>query len=160
MAIGATKKTISRCALAIAGGMITCLPSACHQPAPAPTLTAPSAQPSTTTQTPSQGEHTRQAPAPTSAPAECETARWLYVERFTPGTTGGFVEGDFNAKRNRLTIKTDSVTRFTIDTRYIAINWDKLVVIQLDGLNSELKRRDDPVLHFVLDKYNRWVVDE
>ncbi len=72
----------------------------------------------------------------------------------------GFVEGDFSAKRNRLTIKTDSVTRFAIDTRYIAINWDKLVVIQIDGLNSELRRRDDPVLHFVLDKYNRWVVDE
>ena len=89
-----------------------------------------------------------------------QTGRWLYVERFEPGTTGGFVEGDFSAERNRLSIKTREITRFAVDTRYVDLDWNRLVVIRINGQNSELKRRDDPVLHFVLNRFNQWVVED
>lgn len=139
--------------LPLLGGLVVCLTTACHQPARTQTPAPPK------THAPRKVQVRPPPPLPAS-PSENRTKRWLYAEQFVAGTKDGFVEGDFSAQRNRLTIKTHAVTRFALDTRYIAVDWDKLVVIQINGHNSELKRRDDPVLHFVLDKYHQWVVEE
>lgn len=144
-----------RWSLPVVGGLVVCLTSMCHQPASTPTHAPPTQQAPSAAQ--SRPQPRREPPA---APPAIGTGRWLYAEQFAAGTIDGFVEGDFSAKRNRIAVKTHSVTRFAVDTRHIGIDWDKLVVIRINGHNSELKRRDDPVLHFVLDRYNQWVVEE
>ena len=66
--------------------------------------------------------------------------------------------GSFDPARNKLHIRTGDVERFTIDVSRIPINWQRLVVISIDGINSELRRRDHPVLRFARDSHGRWVV--
>jgi hypothetical protein len=47
-----------------------------------------------------------------------------------------------------------------VDTSQIPIQWRDPVVIGIDGRNSELRRREDPVLHFVRDDHGEWTVSE
>lgn len=89
-----------------------------------------------------------------------EPERWLFVTEARERKTAAWASGSFDKDRNKLSIRTDNVERFTVDTSRIPIDWQKLVVIRIDGKNSELRKRDDPVLTFALDEHNRWVVVE
>ncbi|MGD2110449.1 MAG: hypothetical protein PVI86_13800 [Phycisphaerae bacterium] len=94
-------------------------------------------------------------------PAEFHDAdRWLFVERARDGTEGAWATGSFNAERNRLIIRERDVDQFAIDTDRIPINWERLVVISINGRSSELRKRDYPVLHFARDEHGGWVVLE
>jgi hypothetical protein len=99
-------------------------------------------------------------PAPPTAELYEDEDRWLTVLEAKAGTEGGWATGSFDARRNRLTIRTRDVARFMVDTGRIPINWERLVVVSLDGRTSELRRRKDPVLHFVLNEQREWVVRE
>ena len=89
-----------------------------------------------------------------------ESDRWIFVEKARRGTSGAWVTGQFDPQRNRLAIRTHDVERFAVDTSRININWDRLVVLRLNGSNSELRHREHPVLHFALDDHGAWVVLE
>ncbi len=89
-----------------------------------------------------------------------DAERWLQVERVKGEAKGAWATGSFNPQRNRLDISTKNVERFAIDVERIPIDWHRLVVIRLDGTNSELRRRDQAVYHFSLDDHGRWVVLE
>ena len=76
------------------------------------------------------------------------------------GAPGAWATGSFDRKRNKLDIRTRDVQDFSIDVSRIPINWERLVVIGIDGANSELRKRDYSVLHFRLDDHGQWVVLE
>ena len=86
--------------------------------------------------------------------------RWLLVEKAREGAPGAWATGSFDPKRNKLDIRTRDVQEFSIDVSRIPINWERLVVIGIDGANSELRKRDYSVLHFRLDDHGQWVVRE
>ena len=89
-----------------------------------------------------------------------DPARWLWVEKGRDGADGAWATGSFDSKRNKLSIKARDVRRFTIDVARIPIDWERLVILSINGRNSELRRRNHTLLHFVLDEYGRWTVAE
>lgn len=86
--------------------------------------------------------------------------RWLVVTEVRGEAEGAWATGTFDAKRNKIDIQTQDVQAFTIDTGRIAIDWDRLVVLGINGRNSELRRRDHPILRFTRDRHGAWVVLE
>ena len=85
--------------------------------------------------------------------------RWLTVEKIKGDAPGAWATASFDAKRNKVAIRTRDVEQFAIDVSRIPVRWDRLVIIAIDGKNSELVRRDHSVLHFVNDKYGWHVVE-
>jgi hypothetical protein len=104
-------------------------------------------------------------PKPVSSPEEPlppvdDAERWLVVEKADSRAVGAWATGSFDPERNKLTIVTEHVRQFSIDTGRIPIDWDRLVVLRINGSNSELRKRDYPVLHIARDEHGRWVVLE
>lgn len=123
----------------------------------------PSAAPKTTS--------TQVSPTPRpqdSAPASPPVVRldrndsddWLFIEKVRPVTPDGWAKGTFNKKRNRITVETHGALGFAIDIERIPIDWERLVVIRIDGKNSELRKRNYSRYHFQRDEYGRWIVAE
>ncbi len=97
---------------------------------------------------------------PPTLPELDDPTRWLFVQKVVKDGDGGWATGAFDPKRNKITIETHAVESFLIDTSRVAINWKKLVILRINGRNSELKKRDRQVLHFALDRHGLWVVKE
>ena len=93
-------------------------------------------------------------------PREDGTDRWLRVETVAKDAEGGVATGSFDPVGNQIRIHTRDVKGFSLDTGRLAIDWDRLVVIRINGAGSELRKRDYDVLHFVRDKHGRWEVAE
>jgi len=98
--------------------------------------------------------------APISLRERDDPTKWLFVETVRDGARGGWATGDFNKERNKLIIRTKDVDQFSIDTSRVRINWERLVILGIDGRNSELRKRDFAVYHFQRDRHGRWVVIE
>jgi hypothetical protein len=84
--------------------------------------------------------------------------QWLFVEGIRDGVPGGWATGSFDPERNKLSIRTHDLRGFAVDVARIPIRWEKLVILSIDGRNSELRRRDFTLLHFRLDEHGQWVV--
>ena len=141
------------------GGMLVTVP-ACHRPTPpAPVEETPS---------PEKAPPLPEVTAPVDAAPQRITIdaavddpdRWLFVEKVRRGAPGAWATGSFNPDRNKLTIRTRDVQQFAIDTGRIPIDWERLVILGIDGHNSELRKRDYFFLHFARDRHGRWVVQE
>lgn len=91
---------------------------------------------------------------------EDERDRWLFVREIKGEAKGAWATGDFNRERNKIDIRTHDVSAFAIETSRMSINWNRPVVLGIDGTNSELKRRDESLILFEIDKYGAWVVRE
>jgi len=114
-------------------------------------------------------EQTKPA-VPEPAPAEdtpihipshhADQSRWLWVEEHRDAAPGAWATASFDRKRNKIIIQTEDVERFAIDVSKIAVDWERLVILRLDGTNSELRRRDHNILHFARDRHNQWTVLE
>ncbi len=92
-----------------------------------------------------------------TVPAESD---WLHVDAIRPKVDGGWATGDFFEQRNKIEIHTRGVKQFSIDLGKLKINWDRLVVIGIDGRNAELRKRDVDVIHIARDEHGKWVVWE
>ena len=100
-------------------------------------------------------------PPPVRLPDDADAEdRWLFVEKAKDGARGGWATGSFDQQKNKLDIHTRDVRQFVIDVSRIRIDWQRLVVLSIDGKNSELRRRDFSLLHFRLDDHGQWVVVE
>ena len=133
--------------------------SACTKPGPAPRVDRETAsQPAAPAEV--------QAPAPANSepikipPEAIDEDRWLYVLKVREGQPGAWATGSFDQERNKLEISTQGAAAFAIDVSRIPINWEKLVIIGIDGVNSELRKRDYDILQFALDAQKQWVVVE
>ncbi len=89
---------------------------------------------------------------------EEEAERWLFVETIRDGAPGGWATGSFDRARNKLDIQTRDVRQFALHLDRVPIDWNKLVVLSIDGKNSELRRRQTLRIHLQLDDHGQWVV--
>ncbi len=87
-----------------------------------------------------------------------DSEKWLTVEEIHGDAPGAWATGSFHAERNRMVIETEGVARFSVDMSRVPIRWERLVVIRIDGRNSELVKRDQVIYRFVLDEHGSWVV--
>ncbi len=85
---------------------------------------------------------------------------WLTVDEIRDDAPGAWATASFLAARNRIVIETERVARFSIDMPRVPVRWDKLVVIRIDGRNSELVKREQAIYRFALDEHGHWVVLE
>jgi hypothetical protein len=123
-------------------------------------------RPSPTTVDKPPGADTAQ-PAPVSPPAPFEVidgeedlTRWLFVQKTREGAKGGWTSGSFDRPRNKLEIQTQDVQQFALHLERVPIDWNKLVVLSIDGKNSELRRREHSRIHMRLDEHGKWTVVE
>ena len=134
--------------------------SACHEPAAAP----PSNNAPATVEPPAAPEISTPvaaAPERITIPAqEDDPDRWLFVQKVKDGERGAWATGTFNAKRNKIEIQTRGAQAFAIDTARIPIIWERLVIIGVDGVNSELRKRDYRIYQFKRGDLGQWVVVE
>ena len=106
------------------------------------------------------------APAPATSFESAEVvvfqseSEWLRAEQLGKDVDGGWVSGDFLPDRNKIDIHTRDVTQFSIDVGKLPIDWGRLVVVGIDGRNSELRQRDFDVYHIARDAKGKWVVLE
>ncbi len=89
-----------------------------------------------------------------------DSGRWLFVQKIADKAKGAWATGSFDADRNKLSIQTNDVEEFALDSGGIAINWKKLVVLSIDGKNSELRKRDHVILQFTRTPHGEWIVRE
>jgi hypothetical protein len=89
-----------------------------------------------------------------------DSNRWLAVLKVREGEDGAWATGSFSRARNKLDVHTRGAQEFAVDVSRIPINWERLVVIGIDGVNSELRKRDFSVYRFARDEHGRWVVVE
>jgi hypothetical protein len=128
----------------------------CHKSAPTP----PSEEPPAKAEAP-KSPPTLAPPPRIPLPDDPDTAdRWLFVEKAKGDAPGGWATGSFDREKNKLDVHTRDVRQFAIDVERIAIDWKRLVVLSIDGKNSELRKRDVSLLHFRLDDHGQWVVVE
>lgn len=110
---------------------------------------------------PSPPEKPRKIPIRVEIPVPLDDAsRWLFVQKAAEKAKGGWATGSFDPQRNKLRITTSDVEEFAVDAGRIKVDWQKLVVLSIDGRNSELRKRDVDVLHFVRSPHGEWSVRE
>jgi len=131
----------------------------------------PAAQPPAQVHQPPVAQPTEEPPPPNEQPtaheepiritiAAPDRTRWYRVEEYDVGAAPESFAASFDRSRNKIDVETHGVTQFTIDTSRIPIDWDRLVILGIDGRNSELRRRDFDLLRFHRDKYGQWVIEE
>ena len=86
--------------------------------------------------------------------------QWLFVETARDKMGGAWATGSFHVERNKIEIETHNVQKFTIDASRIPIQWQDVVILGIDGRNSELRQRDDSMLRFARNGSGQWVVME
>jgi len=128
----------------------------CHKSTPTPPSEEPPAKADAPKSPPTLAPPTR-IPLPDDPDA---ADRWLFVEKAKGDAPGGWATGAFDRGKNKLDVRTRDVRQFAIDVERVAIDWQRLVVIGIDGKNSELRKRDVSILHFRLDDHGQWVVVE
>lgn len=141
-------------------GFSLCLLSACHETGSQSTQGEPQDR---AEQVPSAENSTVTVAVPSRVALDViadRADRWLWVERIHGSAPGAWATGSFDPGRNKLSIRTKDVDRFAVDVGRVPINWDRLVIIGINGSNSELRRRDYTVLHFALDDHGQWAVVE
>jgi len=82
---------------------------------------------------------------------------WLLIEAIGEGAPGAWATGRFIPDR-RIEIETENVEQFSIDISRMAINWDRRVVLRINGRASELTRKRHPVVHLKQDATGAWNV--
>jgi hypothetical protein len=85
-------------------------------------------------------------------------AHWLAVEEIGPDSDGGWATGSFDSDRNKIDVTTDDVDRFSIDMTQVPVDWNRIVIIGIDGVNTELKKRNYNVYHFARNASGQWIV--
>lgn len=68
--------------------------------------------------------------------------------------------GTFDTSRNKLAFQLRNVSAFSIDLARIPVDWSRPVVLSLDGVPVELRRRDTQRLHFTRTSQGAWLIVE
>lgn len=132
-------------------------PATTKKPASPPVIAEPAAKP--------PPKRLASPPEPQAPPQRVmietpDRSRWYAVEQYEPAAEPASFEATFDRSRNKIDVQTHGVTQFVIDTSRIPIDWDRLVILGIDGRNSELRRREYDRLRFKRDEYGTWVVME
>jgi len=84
------------------------------------------------------------------------TDRWIHIEGLMEGGEGGWVTGRHVAEDNRLEISTEHVSQFAMNLARVPVNWDRRVVLKIDGHTSELTRKHYPLLRLKRSPTGGW----
>jgi len=126
---------------------------------PADNSRSPTTQPAADAQTqpapPADPNHVRVRIGSLSDPQD----GWLRIETLQPDAHGAWATGDF-IPDNRIIIETEHVEQFSLDLSQIRINWDRRVILRIDGFASELTPKRRPLLHLRRSPAGSWDVVE
>ena len=129
---------------------------AATKPAPAePGLPSP-----TPASTPDTSEESPRPPAPIELPlSEPSPLRegWLVIKEKADARQRAWVEGSIVGD-DKCVLDTSNIRRFRLDLARLRLNWEKRIVLRIDGFNSELTRKRWPVLHFLRTSSGAWIV--
>ncbi len=85
---------------------------------------------------------------------------WLRIEGIRDSAAGAWATGSFLKDKNKIVIETENVERFSINLSKLRLNWNRRVVLRIDGRSSELTRKRRPVLHLHRSPAGSWDVVE
>ena len=136
------------------------------EPATPAVSPAPAATPPTKTTEPAQpnGKENKPEKRPRSlkplvnlgSPLE---SGWVTILSRTESGDHGWIEGEIQAGE-KLTINTENTNRFRLDLTRLHLDWEKGIVLRLDGSNSELTRKRWPAMVFGRTPSGGWVVED
>ena len=138
-------------AVGVAGCRTQAPPASPAEPSP-PATTTPS-EPVVESQ-----PATASAPATATAPVGLDDQQkgWLRIEKLQPDVEGGWATGDFDEKRNRISLVTQNVVEFSVDRRELPIRWDRRVLLRINAQSMELARKDRPKIRFRQSPSGAW----
>jgi hypothetical protein len=85
---------------------------------------------------------------------------WLRIDALRPDAPGAWATGYFLEDPNKIVIETENVAEFSIDLPQLHVNWDRRVILRIDGHSSELIRKRRPILHLRRSPAGSWDVVE
>lgn len=85
---------------------------------------------------------------------------WLRIEAIHPDAPGAWATGAFIREKNKIVIETENVDEFSIRLPQLHVNWDRRVILRIDGHSSELKWKRRPILHLRRSPAGSWDVVE
>ena len=129
---------------------------AATKPAPAePGFASP-----TPSSTPDPSEEALRPPPPIDLPLlEPSPLRegWLVIEERADARQWAWVEGSIVGD-DKCVLDTSNIRRFQLDLSRLRLNWDRPIVLRIDGFNSQLTRKRWPVLDFLRTPSGAWIV--
>jgi hypothetical protein len=85
---------------------------------------------------------------------------WLRIESIRDSAMGAWGTGDFLAEQNKIVIDTENVDQFTINLSKLRLNWNRRVILRIDGHSSELTPKRRPILRLRRSPAGGWKVVE
>jgi hypothetical protein len=85
---------------------------------------------------------------------------WLRIDAIHPDAPGAWATGAFIREKNKIAIETENVDEFSIRLPQLHVNWDRRVILRIDGHSSELKWKRRPILHLRRSPAGSWDVVE
>jgi len=82
---------------------------------------------------------------------------WLRIEAIRSDAPGAWATGRF-VFDNKIIIETEDVEQFSIDLSQIRINWNRRVILRINGYSSELTKKRRPVVHLRRSPAGSWEV--
>lgn len=142
---------------------ILCTLSRCERPRTRPAT--PSAEQAVQAPPPRPNENAAQSssvdePVTIAMPDSELQDRWIHVLKVRENEAAGVATADFDREKNKITVTTKGVARFSLDTGREPIDWSRPVVLRIDGYNAILKKRENPVIEFEVTLTGEWVVQE
>jgi hypothetical protein len=85
---------------------------------------------------------------------------WLRIEAIRDSAVGAWATGWFIAEQNKIVIDTEDVDQFSINLSKLRLDWDRRVVLRIDGRSSELTPKRRPILRLRRSPAGSWDVVE
>ncbi|NOT02084.1 MAG: hypothetical protein HOP29_15840 [Phycisphaerales bacterium] len=82
--------------------------------------------------------------------------RWIRGERLIDGVKGGWVTGAVSPE-NRVVIETDGLEQVVLDLSRVPADWNRRVILRIDGHTSELTRAHFPTLRLRRSPTGGWL---
>ena len=80
---------------------------------------------------------------------------WLVIDDVSDQDRTTWVEGRVE-DGEKLVIDTENVERFQLDLSRVKLDWDKRIVLRIDGFNRELTRKNFPRLNYERTSTGGW----
>lgn len=113
-----------------------------------------------TTPTPTPSQPPAPTPPPPPMPRIDEMSAglrngWLMIDEVSDRDHTAWVEGRVE-DGEKLVIDTENIERFQLDLSRIRLDWDKRIVLRIDGFNRELTRKNFPHLNYERTSTGGW----
>ena len=87
-----------------------------------------------------------------------EEAGWLRIELLREDAAVGWATGSIHAGSNSIVIVTEGAKRIELDLSEIQVDWNRRVILRLDGQASQLLHGKTQIKHFEVTPAGRWRV--